>query len=240
MEALEQCRNKDIPVVCVTNNSTKSRGEFADKLTWLGHPTRAAQVINSAYATGRLLAERYGRGTAVYVVGAPALSQAIKDAGFVVTDEEAAVVVVGLDRSFTYDKLRTAVRLILAGADFVATNTDRLIPSGPDLDPGAGTLVAAVEEATGHVTAPVVVGKPEIMLMTLALQTLGVRRENTVVVGDQLSTDVQAGQRAGLYSVLITTGVPSGAPSSVVADRVIEDLRQVPLNSPVKPSGLSA
>jgi 4-nitrophenyl phosphatase len=141
-------------------------------------------------------------------------------------------VVVGLDRAFTYDKLRTAVRLILGGAEFIVTNPDRLIPHGPHLDPAAGTLMAAVEAATAHVTKPVVVGKPEPTLVALALQHLGTSPQHSVMVGDQLQTDVQAGQRAGLYSVLVTTGVPTGRTSSVIADRVIADLSEIPIMAP--------
>lgn len=228
-ETLVRCRESGVPVMFVTNNSTQSREEFAAKLTRMGHPTEPEQIVNTAHATGRLLAKRYPEGTRVYVVGAAALSQAVTDAGFVVSEQEAEVVVVGLDRALNYDKLRTSVRLILNGAEFIATNPDRLIPHGRHLDPGAGTLVAAVGAATAHVTKPLVVGKPEPTLVSLALQSLGTRPQNTVMVGDQLQTDVQAGQRAGLFSVLVTTGVPAGGATSVVADRVIADLSEIPV-----------
>ena len=231
-EALARWRQNSIPVMFVTNNSTHSREEFAAKLTRMGHQTEAEQIVNTAYATGRLLASRYPEGAAVYVVGAPALSRAVTDAGFVVSEQEADVVVVGLDRAMTYDKLRTAVRLILDGAEFIATNPDPLIPHGPHLDPGAGTLVAAVHAATAHVATPVVVGKPQPMLVSLALEGLGTSPQNSVMVGDQLGTDVCAGQRAGLFSVLVTTGVPpTGAATSVVADRVIADLSEIPVTA---------
>lgn len=228
-ETLARCRASGVPVRFVTNNSTHAREEFAAKLTRMGHPTTPEQIVNTAYATGCLLADRYRPRTTVYVVGAAALSQAVTDAGFVVSERDAEVVVVGLDRALTYDKLRTAVRLILDGAEFIATNPDRLIPHGPDLDPGAGTIVAAVEAATAHVTKPRVVGKPEPMLVSLALQSLGTRPQNTIMVGDQLLTDVRAGQRAGLFSVLVTTGVPHQQTPSVVADRIIANLSEIPV-----------
>jgi 4-nitrophenyl phosphatase len=231
-EALARFRASGVSVMFVTNNSTQSRAEFAAKLTRMGHPTEPERIVNTAHATGCLLAERYPEGTRVYVVGAAALSQAVTDAGFVVSEHNAEVVVVGLDRALTYDKLRTAVRLILDGAEFIATNPDRLIPHGPHLDPGAGTIMAAVEAATAHVTKPLVVGKPESTLISLALQSLGTRPQNTVMVGDQLQTDVRAGQRAGLFSVLVTTGVPAGEATSVVADRVIADLSEIPVLRP--------
>jgi 4-nitrophenyl phosphatase len=237
LETLARCREAGVPVRFVTNNSTQSREEFAAKLTRMGHPTEPGQIVNTAHATGRLLAQRYPAETRVYVVGAAALTQAVTDAEFVVSDEDAEVVVVGLDRALTYDKLRTAVRLILDGAEFIATNPDRLIPHGAHLDPGAGTLMAAVQAATAHVTTPLVVGKPEPTLVSLAVQSLGTRPENTVMVGDQLQTDVQAGQRAGLFSVLVTTGVPTGGTTSVVADRVIADLSEIPIAAPQRAEG---
>ncbi|MFE4668691.1 HAD-IIA family hydrolase [Streptomyces sp. NPDC056716] len=238
-ETLARCRAYGVPVRFVTNNSTQSREEFAAKLTGMGHPTEPEQIVNTAHATGHLLAQRHPAGTRVHVLGAPALSRAITDAGFVVADQDAAVVVVGLDRALTYDKLRTAVRLILDGAEFIATNPDRLIPHGPHLDPGAGTLVAAVEAATAHITKPLVVGKPEPTLVALALRSLGTSPANTVMVGDQLHTDVRAGQRAGLFSVLVTTGVPAAATASVVPDRIIADLSEIPLTAPAPGQGRS-
>jgi 4-nitrophenyl phosphatase len=228
-EALARWRELGIPMVFVTNNATQSRGEFAAKLTRLGCEVGEEQIVNSAHATGQVLRERYPAGTPVYVVGAPALARAVTEAGFEVTDRQARVVVVGLDRAFTYDKLRTAIRLILAGADFIQTNPDRLIPHGDQLDPGAGTLMAAVHAGTAHVTSPVVIGKPESTLITLAMRVLGTQPGTTVMVGDQLETDVQAGQRAGLFSVLVTTGVPRGGGSPIVPDRVIGDLREIPV-----------
>jgi len=232
LEALARCRGIGVPVMFVTNNSTQSREQFATKLTRMRHVTEPEQIVTTAHATGRLLAQRYPADTKVFVVGATALSQAVKEAGFEVSTEDAEVVVVGLDRALTYDKLRTAVHLILDGADFIATNPDRLIPDGPHLDPGAGTLMAAIQAATAHVATPLIVGKPEPTLVSLALQSLGTRPENTIMVGDQLQTDVQAGQRAGLFSVLVTTGVPTGGTTSVVADRIITDLSEIPVIAP--------
>ena len=228
-EALARWRELATPVVFVTNNSTQSRSEFAAKLNRLGYTVSEEQIVNSAHATGQVLGERYPPGTPIYVIGAPALVLAVTEAGFEVTDQHAKAVVVGLDRSFTYDKLRTAIRLILAGADFIQTNPDRLLPHGDQLDPGAGTLMAAVHAGTAHVTSPIVIGKPEPTLVTLAMRALGSRPEHTVMVGDQLETDIQAGQRAGLFSVLVTTGVPRGSGSPIIPDQVIGDLREIPV-----------
>lgn len=227
LEALHAIRAGGTPTVFMTNNSTSSRAEFAARLTSMGFDTDPGQIVNSAYATARHLAQSYARGSTVYVVGAPALSHDIEAAGFVLSGEQPDIVVVGLDREFTYAKLRTAVRAVLGGAHLVATNPDTLIPDGAELDPGAGALVAAVASAARAV--PVVIGKPETHMPLIALDLLGSRPGHTVAVGDQVLTDVAAGKRAGMFSVLVETGVPVPASfEDVIPDRVIANLLELP------------
>jgi 4-nitrophenyl phosphatase len=234
-EALHQIRASGIPTVFMTNNSTKSRADFAAKLTRMGFTTEAEEIVNTSYATARYLVEHYERGLTAYVLGAPALCREIEEAGFVLSSHKPDIVVIGLDRELTYVKLRTAVRAILAGAHFIATNPDKLIPDGGELDPGAGTLVAAVESATRNVTTPIVIGKPESHMPLIALELLGSRPERTVAVGDQIFTDVAAAQRAGMFGVLVETGVPIHAFEDVIPDRVISSLLEIPLVHPVRP-----
>lgn len=233
-EALDNIRASGIPIVFMTNNATKARHEFAEKLTRMGFDTDPEHVVNTAYATARYLKENWEPGSTVYVVGAEALSRDIAEAGFTLTDDKPDVVVVGLDRQLTYDKLRTAVRAILNGAHFVATNPDKLIPDGAELDPAAGTIVAAIESATRTVTSPTLIGKPESHMPLIALEILGSRPEHTVVVGDQVFTDVAAGKRAGMFSVLVETGVPVHAFGEVIPDRVISSLLQIPTERTVR------
>lgn len=229
IEALHRIRAVGIPMVFMTNNSTQSRAAFAAKLTSMGFEADAEQVVNTAYATALHLQRTRPQGGTAYVVGAEALSREVEAAGFTVTEREPDVVVVGLDRELTYAKLRTAVHAILGGADFVATNPDRLIPHGADLDPGAGTLVAAVEAATSHVTHPTVIGKPEPLMPLMALSRLRSSPERTVAVGDQVLTDVAAAKRAGMYAVLVETGVPMTQIQEALPDRVISDLAGIPV-----------
>jgi 4-nitrophenyl phosphatase len=231
--ALHQIRDVGIPTVFMTNNATKSREDFATKLTRMGFATEPEQIVNTAYATARHLKENFQQGSKVYVIGAAALSRGIQDAGFVLTDDKADIVVVGLDRQLTYVKLQTAVRLILAGATFIATNPDKLIPDGAELDPGAGTIVAAIDSATRNVTSPFLIGKPENHMPMIALDILGSRPERTVAVGDQVFTDVAAGKGAGMFSVLVETGVPIHAFDEVVPDRVISSMLEIPLGRTV-------
>jgi 4-nitrophenyl phosphatase len=228
-EALHLIRESGIPVVFLTNNATRSREQFASKLTGMGFKAEARDIINTAFAAPRLIRESHAAGSAVFVIGARALERSIRKAGFRITDKDPDIVVVGLDRSLTYQKLRTGVRAILAGAAFYATNPDTLIPHGSELDPGAGTIVAAIESATAHVTSPIFIGKPETYMPNMALMLLGSKPENTVAVGDQILTDVSAGKRAGMFSVLVRTGVPLVQTSAIIPDRIIRSLLEIPI-----------
>jgi 4-nitrophenyl phosphatase len=227
-EALESLRADGVRIGFVTNNATKSRADFAAKLAGMGFETDEELVVNSGFGTAEHLRSTYAAGTKVYVVGSAALATHIAEAGFELTDEAPEVVVVSIDRAFTYEKLRTGVRAILAGADYVATNTDRLLPVGGSFDPGAGTIVAAFTAATAAVTSPVVVGKPEPRLIEIALAQLGTPKERTIMVGDSQETDIRAGQAAGLYSVLVPTGVAFRPDSDVVPDRMVDALSEIP------------
>ena len=229
IEALHLVRDAGIPSVFLTNNSTRSREYFAVKLTGMGFEANASDIITTAFAAPRLIRESHAPGSSVLVVGADSLETSILEAGFKLTECDPDIVVVGLDRSFTYQKLRTAVRAILAGAAFYATNPDTLIPDGPELDPGAGTIVAAIASATAHVTGPIFVGKPEILMPNMALALLGSKPENTVAVGDQILTDISAGKRVGMFSVLVESGVPAANHPAIFPDRIIRSLLEIPI-----------
>ena len=224
VEAFRRWHRAGIPYCLVTNNATRSPEDFADKLTRLGVQTSPAQVVTSPIATAGYLRERWAAGTAVFVLGAAALASALTDAGFAVTDRGPRVVVVGLDRDLTYARLRTAVHAVHAGAVLVATNGDLRLPvEGGGFDPGAGSILAAVAAASG--VTPVVVGKPEPRMIEMALQRIGTPRDRTVMIGDQASTDILAGQRAGLRSILVTTGVPRD--DSAIPDRMVDSLLEL-------------
>lgn len=221
-----------VPSVFVTNNSTKSRADVAAKLASFGYEPDPARIVNSSFATAAYLCRTFAPDTAVFVIGAPALRSDIARAGLrLVDDEHAQVVVVGLDIELTYAKIRTAVRAIRRGAAFVITNPDRLIPNGDELDPGAGSVAAPVIAATAGHTEPVVIGKPEPVMLQMALQILGSRPARTVAVGDQLMTDVAGAQRCGIYAVLVETGVPRQPDAGIVPDLTVASLADLPLGA---------
>lgn len=191
---------RGIPYLFVTNRANRTPEAVCDQLRAMAIDCEPAQVLTSAQATARFL----GGGSA-YCVGEPALPEALEAAGIAVTDRQPDAVVVGLDSQVTYAKLERATRLILAGARFVATNTDHLLSNHDGFSPGNGAIVAAIAKATS--LEPIVVGKPERPIIDAAIELLGVAREGAIVIGDNPATDVLAAQRAGVRSVLILTGI---------------------------------
>jgi 4-nitrophenyl phosphatase len=141
----------------------------------------------------------------VLVLGEPALRAAVARAGFTLSSDRAAAVVVGLDRRLTYEKLVAALAALRRGAAFIATNPDPMLPAEHGLLPGAGSIVAALRYASGR--EPVVIGKPNPRLLREAMRRTGTRPNQTAMVGDQRSTDIAAGRAAGTFTILVLTGV---------------------------------
>lgn len=224
IEAFRRWRQAGVRYCFVTNNATRSPDAFAAKLTGFGVETSPAQVVTSPVATAAYMRERWPAGGPVFVLGAQAIVAAVTDAGFTVTDRSPQAVVVGLDRDLTYARLTVAVHAVMAGAVLIGTNADPRLPvEGGGFDPGAGSILAAVATATG--ATPIVVGKPEPRMIELALDRLGSSRDRTVMIGDQVGTDIVAGQRAGLHSILVTTGVPRD--DAATPDRVVDSLLEL-------------
>lgn len=217
-----------IPYALVTNNSTRTPRQYARLLARMGMQVPPARIVTSSVCTAAYLREVLPAGARVLVVGEAALRRALVDAGFVPAWERAAAVVVGLDRRVSYRKLALATRALLEGARFVLTNPDRLLPTESGVIPGAGSLAAALQAATGR--RPTIIGKPHPRLLREALARLGVRPAQTAIVGDQVATDVAAGRAAGLYTILVRTGV--GTPGHRTArlarpDLIVGDLREL-------------
>ena len=144
-------------------------------------------------------------------------------------EEDPKVVLVGLDTNFTYDKLKIALRALLNGAAFVATNADPSLPVERGLIPGAGAIVKALETASGR--KPVIVGKPSRLIMEIALSTLRVEARETVVIGDRVETDIMAGKAIGAHTILVLSGVTRRDdlpryPREVHPDLVFPSLRE--------------
>lgn len=223
VRAFRAWHQQGVPYAFVTNNSTKSAAQFAAKLTSIGIPAEPRQVFNTISAVTALLARRWPQGTPVFAIGEQPLLAAIETAGYDPTSEDPEVVVLGFDSTLDYAKLRTAIRAALAGATIIATNPDVLTPVHDGYDPCVGVLTAAVVAAVPSVN-PIVVGKPHPFLIEQALEYLGTAKHETIMIGDQVATDIAAGKAAGLRSILLASDVPFNAVTGVVPDRVVSSL----------------
>jgi 4-nitrophenyl phosphatase len=217
-----------ISYLLVTNNSTLSPDQFAERLNGMGIPIAEERIMNSGVATAEYLSTLAPAGTKVNVVGEQGLVRELEKRGFVMAGRDAAYVVVGWDRHITFEKLATATLAIRAGATFIGTNPDKTYPLENDIIPGAGAIIAAVAAASG--VEPTVVGKPEPIALQLALKRLGARPEETAILGDRLDTDILGGKRAGLITLMVLTGIHTledVATSDVLPDRVFDNLPQM-------------
>ncbi|MDR7555856.1 MAG: HAD-IIA family hydrolase [Armatimonadota bacterium] len=216
-----------VPYALVTNNSTRTPRQYARLLAQMGMRVPAARIVTSATSTAAYLRRVLRPGARVLVVGEAALRRALVDAGFAPAGERPAAVVVGLDRRVSYRKLAAATQALLDGARFVLTNPDLLLPTDAGVIPGAGSLAAALQAATGR--RPTVIGKPHPRLLREALARLGVAPAESAIVGDQVATDVAAGRAAGLYTILVRTGVGATGrrPRGPRPDLVVRDLREL-------------
>ncbi len=195
-----RCRASGLRCLFVTNRANRTPDEVAEQLRGYGVACTPADVLTSAQATARAL--RPGR---AFCIGEDALAQALTAAGFTLCAEQPEYVIVGLDRSFDYHKLCQACSFISAGARFIATNADHALKIATGVMPGTGAIVAAIE--TGSGCQPLVIGKPGRLIMDMALSVLGTPPAETLVVGDNLVTDIPAGAAAGMPTALILTGV---------------------------------
>jgi 4-nitrophenyl phosphatase len=226
-EFIALLQRERVSFLLLTNNSTRTPGQYVAKLARMGIAIEESDVLTSAQATALYLERIAPPGARVYAIGEEGLRAALREK-YTVTEEGTRFVVVGLDSELTYEKLKTATLLIRSGARFIATNPDKTLPTEEGLIPGNGAIVAALEAATG--VAPFVVGKPEPAIFDLALAKMGVGKEGAAVIGDRLGTDILGGRRAGLITILVLSGATSRQElenSSIKPDLVFEDVRQL-------------
>jgi HAD superfamily hydrolase (TIGR01450 family) len=197
-------------VVFLSNKPLYTRAEYAEKLTRLGIPCAAEEVINSSLVLARHLAV-LDPGAPVFVIGEPPLLAELAAHGFEVRrDHHVRWVVIAFDRTFDYAKLDTALQAVRrAGARLIATNPDRTCPTEDGEIPDCAGMIAAVEAVTGQ-AVEVVVGKPSPIILEVALAALGVTARECVMVGDRIETDIVMGRRGGLATVLVLSGITAG------------------------------
>ena len=195
----------------LTNNNTRTVQEYITKLNEFGIPADKNSVYTSSTVTADYLLERFGKGAHLHVVGMDGLITTLKEAGFNLThgeqtpDNSAVAVVAGMDRQITHEKIKIAMRLILEGAAFIATNTDGSFPTPEGINPGTGMVIGALQATSG--VEPFVAGKPHPAIFNTALKTFKALPEHTLMVGDRLETDILGATALGIYSVAVLTGV---------------------------------
>jgi 4-nitrophenyl phosphatase len=213
-------REQDIGFVLATNNSTRTPQQYVEKLGKMGVLVGADQILTSAVATAGYLASNAPLGTRVFVVGQDGLLAALADRGFALVEDNVEWVVAGMDFTICYERLAQAALHIRGGARFVGTNPDLTFPSERGIVPGAGSLLAFLEAATG--IQPSVIGKPAPLMMEQALVRMDAQPETTAVLGDRLETDILAGLNAGLGTILVLSGVTD--PATLAASTIQPDL----------------
>jgi NagD protein len=192
------------PFLVLTNNSTYTRRDLAARLRLSGLEVPEEAIWTSALATARFLEDQRPGGTA-FVIGEAGLTTALYQSGYTLTERDPDYVVLGETRTYSFERITQAIRLIERGSRFIATNPD---PTGPSPDgplPATGSVAALISRATG--VAPYFVGKPNPLMMRSALNAIEAHSETAAMVGDRMDTDIVAGLEAGMEAILVLTGI---------------------------------
>jgi NagD protein len=203
-EFLAELRESGANYLVLTNNPMFTRRDLRARLHGSGLDIPEDRIFTSAMATAQFVATQRPGGSA-YVIGEVGLTTALHEAGYVLTERDPDYVVLGETRTYSFEAITTAIRLIGRGARFVVTNPDATGPSRAGVLPAAGAVAALIERATGR--TPYYVGKPNPLMMRSALRAIGAHSETTVMIGDRMDTDVVAGLEAGLSTVLVLSGI---------------------------------
>lgn len=208
-EFFQILRDLQLPFVLATNNASLTADQYVQKLANMQVSVGVHEILTSGMATASYLAERYEPEiTRVFVIGGAGARRPLLDRGFMLTglnEVDAHLVVSGLDKTLSWEKLCTAALNIQAGAAFYGTNGDVTLPSERGSLPGNGATLAALTAATG--VQPIIIGKPEPIIYQQALALLDVPPERVVAIGDRLDTDILGAVRAGIRSLLVLSGI---------------------------------
>jgi NagD protein len=197
-------RERGIPFLVLTNNSIYTRRDLAARLRASGLEVPEQAIWTSALATARFLEDQRPGGSA-FVIGEAGLTTALHEAGYTLTERDPDYVVLGETRTYSFERLTRAIRLIAEGARFIATNPDATGPHPDGPLPATGSVAALISRATG--VDPYFVGKPNPLMMRSALNAIEAHSEETAMIGDRMDTDIISGLEAGLETILVLTGV---------------------------------
>ncbi|NKR88077.1 HAD-IIA family hydrolase [Rhodococcus hoagii] len=201
---LTELQEAGTPFIVLTNNSIRTPRDLRARLLRSGLDIPEKSIWTSALATATFLKNQRPGGSA-YVVGESGLTTALHEIGYVLTDNDPDYVVLGETRTYSFEAITTAIRLVERGARFIATNPDATGPSREGSLPATGSVAALITRATGR--EPYYVGKPNPLMMRSALRAIGAHSENTLMIGDRMDTDVVSGLEAGLQTILVLSGI---------------------------------
>jgi len=204
LDFIETLRLQGRDFVFLTNNSSKNRQQYIEKITHLGLPIEEDKVYTSGEATARYL-QRHHPEARLYVVGTPGLEQELADFGFALDTKNPQLVVLGFDTTLTYQKLWKLCDFVRAGLPYIATHPDYNCPTPGGFMPDIGAIIAFVKASTGR-EPDIVVGKPNRIIIETLGEKLGVPLEAITMVGDRLYTDIALGQTTGITTILVLSG----------------------------------
>ncbi|WP_236240844.1 HAD-IIA family hydrolase [Streptomyces sp. CC228A] len=205
---IRKLRDSGRPFLVLTNNSIYTARDLHARLDRIGLDVPVENIWTSALATAKFLDDQHPGGSA-YVIGEAGLTTALHDVGYVLTDTEPDFVILGETRTYSFEAMTKAVRLINNGARFIATNPDETGPSAEGALPATGAVAALITKATGK--EPYFVGKPNPLMMRTGLNTIGAHSESSAMIGDRMDTDILAGLEAGMETFLVLTGLTARA-----------------------------
>jgi NagD protein len=201
---IARLREREIPFLVLTNNSIYTRRDLAARLRTSGLDVPEKSIWTSALATARFLEDQRPGGSA-FVIGEAGLTTALHSSGYTLTERSPDYVVLGETRTYSFERITLAIRLIDSGARFIATNPDA---TGPTLEgplPATGSVAALISRATG--VDPYFVGKPNPLMMRSALNAIDAHSETTAMIGDRMDTDIVSGLEAGMHTILVLSGL---------------------------------
>ncbi|WP_010631374.1 TIGR01457 family HAD-type hydrolase [Sporolactobacillus vineae] len=203
---VKELKRRGLRYLFVTNNSTRTKEKVAEELKGFGIPCTEDDVLTTSMATASYIKSEKPDAT-VYYIGEEGLKQAMRQEGLTYDEEHPDYVAFGMDRQITYEKYAKACLAVRAGAKFVSTNPDVALPNEHGLVPGNGSLTSVISVSTG--VAPLFIGKPEPIIVELALKKIGATKERALMIGDNYDTDILAGIHAGMDTLIVLTGVTS-------------------------------
>ncbi len=207
-EFIARLLEREARFLILTNNSLYTPADLQLRLQRIGLDLPDGHIYTSALATAQFLHSQRPRGTA-FVIGEAGLTTALHEAGYLLTDQDPEYVVLGETTAYSFERITLAVRLVAAGARFIATNRDVSGPNETGLVPATGAVAALIAAATG--VKPYFIGKPNPLMMRTALNTIDAHSEDSVMVGDNMDTDIVAGMESGMETILVLTGVTQRA-----------------------------